>query len=327
MRYGQNGESIIGEWMDGRRAVNTVRFKKAWGQHVFSSQEIEELLSGNSISFINNKGIFIKGHLQYQIYQDEKGEKHKYFGFCSTFSKQYTIVPTFDPTVHSKYTEDIKKEGLMRSFMRLYYYSKLLNSDGTSVQVDYVEDKNRQVKGADVIYIRDEKKYVIDEKAQMDYIRNPKGPLPSFALELLNSSSGKQGWFINDDLETGYYMFIWPHADSILKSVNNIEYAMYDLVEKQQLKKYISTNFPSGERLKHYAMELSKEKLEGAYEEDNRLKFKKAPFNQSVYLVYTKEPTIDKDGKKEKPVNLVVKKHILDKMAEEKGVLRRIIKS
>ena len=32
-------------------------------------------------------------------------------------------------------------------------------------------------------------------------------------------------------------------------------------------------------------------------EEDNRLKFKKAPFNQSVYLVYTKEPTIDKDGK------------------------------
>ena len=74
-------------------------------------------------------------------------------------------------------------------------------------------------------------------------------------------------------------------------------------------------------------MELSKEKLEGAYEEDNRLKFKKAPFNQSVYLVYTKEPTIGGEGKKEKPVNLVVKKHILDRMAEEKGVLRRINKS
>ena len=60
MRYEQNGEYIIGKWMDGSKAVNSVRFKKTWGEHVFSSEEIEELLSGNSISFINNKGIFIQ---------------------------------------------------------------------------------------------------------------------------------------------------------------------------------------------------------------------------------------------------------------------------
>lgn len=158
----------------------------------------------------------------------------------------------------------------------------------------------------------------------MDYIYRTNGPLGTFALELLNSSSGKVGWFINDNLETEYYMFIWPHADGRLVSVNNIEYAQYALVEKNKLKDVIERRYQSADRLREYALRLSRGSLDGTTEQYNRLYYKRPPFDENAYLVYTKEPTEDDNGKVERPVNLVVKKILIEGIAEDKGILTRI---
>lgn len=316
--YMEQQDYIFGEWVDSSGSVNSVRFKKKWGEHIFSADEIKMLLLGAMITF-PYKGGMICGHLQYRKNQDGI----RYFGFCPDFDKEYTTNPVYDATVVSRFEGDRRNEALMNQFMRMYYYSKLLNSDGSSVKSEFISDESRQKQGVDVIFLRDKKKYVIDEKAQIDYIYRTEGPLGTFALELLNSSSGKIGWFINDELETEYYMFIWPHADGRLMSVNNIEYAQYALVEKSRLKEMIEKRYQSVERLREYALRLSKGSLEGATEQNNRLYYKRDPFDDNAYLVYTREPTGKKEGKVEKPVNLVVKKAMLEMVAEEKGVLKR----
>lgn len=309
---------IFGDWIDSSGSVNPVRFKKKWGEHIFSADESKMLLQGAMISFPHKTGI-IHGHLQYTRTQDGT----KYFGFCPDFAKDYMAKPVYDPTADSRFEGDKRNEALMNQFMRVYYYSKLVNSDGSSVKCEFISDELRQKRGVDVIFSKDKKKYVIDEKAQLDYIYRREGPLRTFALELLNSSSGKIGWFINDELETKYYMFIWPHADGRLKSVDNIEYAQYALVERARLKDMIEEQYQSTERLKEYAFRLSDGALGGTTEHYNRLYYKKTPFDDNAYLVYTKEPDGDKEGKVEKPVNLVVKKNMIEKVAEEYGILTR----
>lgn len=311
-------DHFFGDWVDSRGSVNPVRFKKKWGAHIFSAEERRMLLRGAMITFPYKNGM-ICGHLQYKSTQDGT----RYFGFCPDFDKEYTSDPIYETTVYSRFEGDRRNEELMNQFMRVYYYSKLLNSDGSSVKSEFISDEMMQKRGVDVIFSRDKKKYVIDEKAQIDYIYRKEGPLGTFALELLNSSSGKIGWFINDELETEYYMFIWPHADARLMSVNNIEYAQYALVERYRLKKMIEKRYQSVERLREYALRLSKGCLEGATEQCNRIYYKRAPFDDNAYLVYTREPTGEKEGKVEKPVNLVVKKAMIEMVAEEKGVLKR----
>ena len=48
---------------------------------------------------------------------------------------------------------------------------------------------------------------------------------------------------------------------------------------------------------------------------------KQTPFNENAYLVYIGEPA---NGKVERPVNLVVKKILIEKVAEEKGIFSGI---
>ena len=107
-------------------------------------------------------------------------------------------------------------------------------------------------------------------------------------------------------------------------SVNNIEYAQYALVEKNKLKDVIERRYQSADRLREYALRLSRGSLDGTTEQYNRLYYKRPPFDENAYLVYTKEPTEDDNGKVERPVNLVVKKILIEGIAEDKGILTRI---
>lgn len=313
-------EYFDGEWTDSNGSRNHVRFKKKWGEHIFSEDEKNRLLQGKAITFPYKRDM-IRGHLQYKTTQ----EGVRYFGFCTDFDKEYTDAPRYEPMSGSRFARDSRNEILMNDFMRTYYYSKLKNSDGSKVDPDYISDESEQAQGIDVVFVRNRKKYVIDEKAQLDYICNEAGPLPTFALELLNSSSGKIGWFINDELKTEYYMFIWPYADDRLTSVGDIEYADYALVERPKLKQELESRYHlSMAELQEYAWKISKGELEGADEQDNnRVYYKNTPFDQSAYLVYTKAPGNSEQGKVERPVNLVVRKTWIENIAEETGTLRR----
>lgn len=314
----EQNEYYYGDWIDSRGTVKPVKYKRRWGEHLFTQKENDKLLKGFVITFPYKSGM-IRGHLQYR----KTKEGIRYFGFCPDFDEEYIEKPIYDASSDSKYEGDRQNEALMNQFMRLYYYSRLLNDDGTKAKTEYIDDAARQKNGVDVICLRNNKKYVIDEKAQIDYIYKTDGPLDTFALELLNSSSGRIGWFINNALETEYYMFLWPHADERLKSANSIEYVKYALVERSRLKELLEKRFKSADSLIEYALRISKGELKGAIEKYNKLYYKNAPFNGEAYLVYTKGPTKENEGKIERPVNLVVRKYIIDGVAEEKGIIKR----
>lgn len=322
---GERSSRVLGLWKDAIGNDNIVSFKNSWGLHKFSDEEVEALLEGKEITFGYKNGP-ITGHLQYM--KSDKGKM--YIGFCANFKPEYNSNPIFDPDVGSRYEIDKRNEVKMNQFMRLHYYSRLKNADGTNVQCEFISDKARQTQGIDVIYSRNDRKYVIDEKAQIDYIYE--GPLNTFVLELLNGSSGRVGWFINDKLKTGYYMFIWPHADvqytdKQLRHVDDIEYARYALVERTRLKGKLESQYPNADGLMDYAMRLLEGTLKGAYEKNNRRYFKEPPFDSDVYLVYTMPPAhgMNESGKVEQPVNLVVSRKLLEEVAEagEAGTLRR----
>ena len=218
----------------------------------------------------------------------------------------------------SSFQFDLERENVMAEFMGFNYYAKLYNDDGSRIEYKRITEPEEQKAGVDVEYIRNGLKYIIDEKAQMDYIYNTE-PLPTFALELLNSSSGALGWFINTQLKTQYYMFIWPHAERKPLTVDNIEYAYFTLINKEKLKIEVEKRFRKNSNdLLEYAKRLSQLRLEGVEAVNgyngNRIgyKYKKNGFDNCGYLYYTL-------SKRERPVNLVVKRDWLAQIAEACG--------
>lgn len=329
-----NGKSsfrVRGLWRDAIGNDNIVSFKNSWREHVFSDKEVEALLEGKEITFDSTTG-----HLQYRMSDDG----NKYFGFCAnSFYKEYEKEPIFDPNVGSRYEIDRRNEAIMNQFMRVYYYLRLKNEDGTNVQSEFISDETMQRQGIDVIYFRNDRKYIIDEKAQMDYIYN-KEPLPTFALELVNSSSGAIGWFVNTELETNYYMFIWPNAKSDSLTVEerkkkplkieDIRYADFALVNKETLRIEVNKKFSkSPEQLLVYAKKFAqyckelenydgnvplKEGIESVPgKREGEIKgykcFRDSFSEENGYLYYSK-------NKKERPVNLVVRRKWLEDKAE-----------
>ncbi len=307
-------EYYSGDWTDSNGDVNKVRFKKKWGEHVFTPDESMDLLAGKTITFIYKKRD-CTGHLQFYDYEDKRC-----FGFVANSSDKYEEKPVYDYKNKSSFYFDLKTEkNIMSQFMIANYYDKLVNTDKSKVTFKRIEDENLQKKGIDVIYTQNGNEFVIDEKAQMDYIYFYK-PLSTFALELLNSSSGKIGWLINDELETKYYMFIWPHANKRPLKSENIEYAYYSLVSKEKLLVEIEKKCKKTKSiLLEYANKMAKGKMGEEVKDDKGniigYRFKGDGFDDEVYLYYTIK-------KAEHPVNLVVKRTWINKIAKENGFIK-----
>lgn len=92
---------VYGDWIDSSGAVYPVRFKKKWGEHLFSEEESKVLLQGDNVVFPYKKGT-INGHLQYRRTQDGT----RYFGFCPDFDNEYIGAPIYNPTVDSRFEGD-----------------------------------------------------------------------------------------------------------------------------------------------------------------------------------------------------------------------------
>ncbi len=312
---------IKGDWIDSNGDKNTIEFKSEWGDHVFTEEEIEKLLLGENITFPYKNG-FKTGHIQLCVYKDEeKGINRKYYGFCPNDKEEYVLNPVYKSKKKSNFEDDLKKEAIMNEFMKQFYYAKLQNSNRSPVKVDYFLDKTHQDQGIDVVYFLNNKEYIIDEKAQLDFVFREKGPYKTFALELLNSSSGNIGWFINDKLKTEYYMFIWPHAEKEPLTADKIEYAYYALVSKAKLRAEIENKYLDKNHLYEYAQRMASEKFgEEVYDEKTKelkgYRYKGDVFDDHVYLYFTV-------NKEELPVNLVVRKEIIEKLAEDCGHLKR----
>lgn len=112
----------------------------------------------------------------------------------------------------SRRKEDMQAEQLLSSLMNIWVWEPL-KGVGNIKSFSREKDKDKQLKGTDVwLETKSNKLISVDEKAQLYYIN---ANLPTFAFELGFIGQGgqvKQGWFVNNNLDTNMYMLVWPYA-------------------------------------------------------------------------------------------------------------------
>lgn len=126
------------------------------------------------------------------------------------------------------------------------YLDKYLYSRDMFTQAERTDDANNQINGSDIIISIPDKNLeniVVDEKAAIYYVNKN---LQTFALELSFLNSGlhySEGWFVNTNLATEYYLIQWLNADiddPWQVKENNITEIECVLVSKAKLKEYFA---------------------------------------------------------------------------------------
>ncbi len=131
----------------------------------------------------------------------------------------------------STFDQDLNKEGLLGQFL-----------DGIYKQLDYdfkrIYDLDLQNKGVDLIILHRGTEYLIDEKAQLDYLNHC---LPTFTFELSYLKNGKwrKGWLFDKNKVTDHYFLI----TNISLNTQNIEDGFKDCsitsVNTKKLRSYL----------------------------------------------------------------------------------------
>lgn len=210
---------------------------------------------------------------------------------------------------------DMKAEDALATFMDKNFYSKLHDKDGNHVSYERKTDISSQLNGIDVELIVGNRHFFIDEKASIYYSN---AMIPTFAFEINSMQHGHEqpidGWFINEDLKTNYYMLIWPNVKCeltdgkwIRKNPSEIQYSDFTIIEAMLIEKKDLVN----EAIKHgcdkvhlieYAIEL-REMMEISNER------KDIKVDDYFKITYT-------GALNEKPINVVIQKSVLKKIAK-----------
>ena len=196
----------------------------------------------------------------------------------------------------SKYYEDNRLEELFGEWLDKHFYAT--NPITINARVQRINDAKLQKKGADVVVQNSNSKLIIDEKATLHYIGKS---IPTFAFELLNRTSGAQGWLFNSSYLTTHYLLAWPNAVNPNSILNSEDYSDADvmLIERAALIEMLAqtglTEEALVEKVSFYSPRVSRENF----------KFELVP---GINLFFT-------EWLAEKPVNIVIRKNILDTIA------------
>lgn len=128
-------------------------------------------------------------------------------------------------------------EKVMAQFLDEHFYKKI----GYTWR-ERVTDRERQVKGLDVILKRDDKVYNIDEKAAIRYTNG----LNTFALELsfLNRKGNRvDGWLIDEKKVNDYFVFVWINKieGELIENVDSFKEVEVALVSKEKIMIYLES--------------------------------------------------------------------------------------
>ena len=129
----------------------------------------------------------------------------------------------------SRRIEDMQAEQTLTKVMDIWVWSRLKEIGNIST---YIRETNKakQINGTDVwLHTKNKTKISVDEKAQLYYINQN---LPTFAFELGfigQTGNVKDGWFINDKLDTKMYMLIYPYAKTT--EIEKLEYSSFTKLE------------------------------------------------------------------------------------------------
>ncbi len=215
--------------------------------------------------------------------------------------------------------EDMRAERALAAFMDDCFYSKLASRQGDSLTFQRMMDRASQRAGIDVCIETGGRRMLIDEKASLYYSNLM---IPTFAFELDWIQPGHPGllpgWFVDERLATEYYMLIWPnikctHQDGswIRKDIRALSKNDFTIVEAILLKK---TDLQTA---------LGQQGYDRKCLEDCAVRFRKTcgadpektdrPCNEDLngylHLSYSGQLA-------EKPVNLVIRKELLKKLAK-----------
>jgi hypothetical protein len=203
--------------------------------------------------------------------------------------------------------QDSRAEEQLAQFMDRYFYDKL------NIWYSRVKEIELQHKGVDVVMGKESVN--IDEKASL-YYSNAMIPTFVFELDFMMNNRCYTGWYLNKELITDYYMLIWPNVRNT-----------YDVNSRKWIRKDVS-EFTINDFTIVEAMLIDKKKIEKEFE---RRMLTYDTLYRSVQRIreaknkepYIKGQKIDDDIKimlsdhlNEKPINLVVSKRLLYKVAD-----------
>jgi len=199
----------------------------------------------------------------------------------------------------SNFTKDLKQETIITNYVYDILFENYFDKKFKSESL-LITDIKSQMKGIDILMkdLKNNKSIKFDLKSQSTYINNP---LPTFALEVLYNNKNNQdklGWFINDELETQFYGFIWIHKAELTNG---------NIISKDDFKK-IEIMFVKKDKIIQELknMGLNKEKIIDVSNE-MRLEGKDTKIINNVKFRLTK-------NLQEKPVNIVLRKSFYKKI-------------
>lgn len=210
--------------------------------------------------------------------------------------------------------QDMKAEQGLGEFMDAYFYSKLVKENKDVLEYQRMSDKESQMSGIDVCIVTTNRKIFIDEKAAIYYSN---AMIPTFAFEIDSIQTGHiepiQGWFVNDGLQTQYYMLIWTNVRCVqeksqwvridVKNLKKTDYTIVEamLIRKSDIRKALEQEGYDKRRLVEYAKRL-RASYKGSEDKHEKWISENAKILLSGQLA-------------EKPVNVVVNKRLLGNLA------------
>lgn len=207
--------------------------------------------------------------------------------------------------------EDSRLELIVNEFLDDYFYTKEFD------KARWVVEKEEQLKGIDV-YLTSEKQGLNEAKVDVkSAVKYSNRYLPTFSLELsfIGYRGGEKiGWFLNDDLETEYYLLLYPRSEKYYTEMifkDDIDYIDYYLVKKDDLMKFFNSRGYDKERLKEVSKEMREE-----FAENGGDKITRESGSENFHFTLS--------GKlAEQPVNVVVKRQVYEKYAIMKGRIEK----
>ena len=196
--------------------------------------------------------------------------------------------------MNSKYYSDKQMEELFAKWLDEHFY---VNFPDKPYKATRIDDFDLQKEGIDIIVNSSKCEYIIDEKATLHYINKN---IPTFAFELLNRTSGNNGWLYNREYKTNYYLLCWPNAQTYnVSSKDDFTSSEVMLIKRDDLLNFLNSSGFSevklNELISFYLPKVNR----------NNYKFQIAP---GISLFFT-------EWLAEKPVNIVIRKEILAKIA------------
>jgi hypothetical protein len=200
----------------------------------------------------------------------------------------------------SNFRTDLQKEQHLAILLDSLY-KKHLNH----YRFQRVSDVKKQLQGIDLTLTRsmDQKEFLIDEKAQLDYVNDD---LPTFAFELsyLKKGASKKGWLFDSSKKTEFYALITGiYSDE----PNKFTSCKITFVNRKKLISFLKSRTITENSLVIF--------IENSLPKQGKLKMSELDSKTEGYLYFSRY------NKAEKPINLVLK---LDFLIEN-GLAKRLV--